>query len=310
MVAPTSSEPSWISRANACASGRKRYATSSSISTFWRLHHVEHVAPVLVVDHAALGRPGGAGGVDVGGDVGALDRRDALLVVLVGAAAALLAQLVQADHVVAVERLHGDHVLELRQVAPDLADLVELALVLEDHRHGLGVIEHVVAFLRRVRLVDRHDGGAGGQDPEVGVGPLGPRVGEDADLVAAVDAELLEAERDLLRDLAQLRIGDVDPFALGLVLVLLGDLVGVLLDGQGQQVRECLRPGRRCARGRGRLSLHRVPPHLGSESPSTPRKLEAIVLSRALGQSEAPACGKTRTRRRPDGLRRPPVRRA
>ena len=68
---------------------------------------------------------------------------------------------------------------------------------------------------------------------------------EDPDLVAALDAERLQAERHLLDDLAQLRVGDVHPLALGLVLVPLGDEVAVLLDGQRQQVRERLRAGRR-----------------------------------------------------------------
>ena len=54
------------------------------------LDHVEHVAPVRVVDHATLRWPGGAGGVDVGRDIRRLDGGHALFEVLVRPCPALL----------------------------------------------------------------------------------------------------------------------------------------------------------------------------------------------------------------------------
>ena len=69
----------------------------------------------------------------------------------------------------------------------DLADLRHLLVVLDDDHLGVGVLEHVAALLGGVGLVDRDDGRPGGQRGEVEVGPLGPGVGEDRDLVALLD---------------------------------------------------------------------------------------------------------------------------
>ena len=97
--------------------------------------------------------------------------------------------------------------LELWAPIPDRADLLELRLVLDDHRFRIGVLEDVLALLGRVRLVDRNHRCAGGQGSEVEVGPLWPRVAEDRDLVALLDVERYQPERELLDDLADFVIG-------------------------------------------------------------------------------------------------------
>ena len=56
---------------------------------------------------------------------------------------------------VGVARVEHDHVLELGQLVLDLADLVELLGVLDEHGARLGVVEDVLALLGRVGLVDR-----------------------------------------------------------------------------------------------------------------------------------------------------------
>jgi hypothetical protein len=197
--------------------------------------HVLHVPVVAVREQAALGRARGAGGVDVEADVVAPDRLHPLLVLRVVAAAAALAQLVQGDGVADVPlRVEDDHELEVREVVPDLADLGELLLVFDEDRPRLRVVRDVVDLLGRVRLIDRDRAGARRQDPEVGVGPLRPGVGEDGDLVALLDPEVDQAEGDLLDGLAELLVGDVHPLIARLVLQ--SGLAGVLLGRQRDDV--------------------------------------------------------------------------
>ena len=108
---------------------------------------------------------------------------------------------------------HPDHVLEPRALVADGADLLQLLVVLDDDGDRVGVLEHVLALLRRVRLVDRDHGRAGGERGEVEVGPLRPGVGEDRDLVALLDPEVDQPERELADDLADLGVGLRDPAA-------------------------------------------------------------------------------------------------
>ena len=200
-------------------------------------------AIVGVREQAPLGRPRGAGGVDVKADVLRGDGLVAGRPLGIVAAAPALAQSVQGDRVteVRVARVHHDHVPQLRAAVLDLADLGELSGVLDEDRARVGVLEDVLALLRGVRLVDRDERGAGGEDAEAGIAPLGTGVGEDRDLLARLDTEIHQAQRDLLDDLAELGVRDVDP--------LLADLVAqrgrirVLPYRQRQQVGDGLRPG-------------------------------------------------------------------
>ena len=112
-------------------------------------------------------------------------------------------ELLEGDRVLALAG-HPDHVLEQRQPVPHRADLLQLFVVLDDDDLGVGVLEHVLALLGRVGLVDRDDGRPGRERGEVGVGPLGPGVGEDRDLVAGRDSEVDQPEREGLDGLADL----------------------------------------------------------------------------------------------------------
>jgi hypothetical protein len=104
------------------------------------------------------------------------------------------------------------------------------------------VLEHVLALVRRIGLVDRDDRRADAERGEIEVGPLRAGVGEDGDLVALRDPELDQAQGELLRDLADLAIGLRDPLA-GFVLV--GDRLQIAmpLGGEWHQVRDRLAVG-------------------------------------------------------------------
>ena len=139
-----------------------------------------------------------------------VDRAPALLPVGGVAAGAAGGEVLERDRVLAGAG-HPDHLLELRQLVADLADLLQLLVVLDDDDLGVGVLEHVLALLGGVGLVDRDDDGADRERGEVEVGPLGAGVAEDRDLVALLDAEVDQAERerpDRLHDLAE---AAVDP---------------------------------------------------------------------------------------------------
>ncbi len=114
------------------------------------------------------------------------------------------------DRVLAGAR-HPHDVLEQRQLVADLADLLQLLVVLDHDDLGVGVLQHVLALLGRVGLVDRDDDGAGRERCEVEVGPLRAGVGEDRDLVALGDAEVDQAERERAHGLQHLVEAAVDP---------------------------------------------------------------------------------------------------
>ena len=168
------------------------------------IDHVEHRAVVAVGDHAALRRPGRARGVDEGADVARGHGAPSALPGG-GVTGAAGGEIVERDRVIAGAG-HPDHLLELRQLVADLADLLQLLVVLDDHDLGVGVLEHVLALLGGVRLVDRDDDGADREGGEVEVGPLRAGVAENRDLVALLDAEVDEPESerpDRLHDLAE-----------------------------------------------------------------------------------------------------------
>ena len=119
-------------------------------------------------------------------------------------------QVLERDRVVAGAG-HPHDVLEQRQLVADGADLLHLLVVLDHDDLGVGVLQHVLALLGRVGLVDRHDDGAGRERGEVEVGPLGAGVGEDRDLVALGDAEVDQAERERADGLLHLVEAAVDP---------------------------------------------------------------------------------------------------
>ncbi len=89
---------------------------------------------------------------------------------------------------------------QVRQRVADRRDLRQLRGVLADDRARVGVGDDPVALFGRVGLVDRHDHRPRGCRGEIGVGPLGAGVGEDAHALARLDAEIDQPERDLAHD--------------------------------------------------------------------------------------------------------------
>jgi len=199
-----------------------------------------------VREQAALGRTGGARGVDGDRQVVGAHTLHTLLELLGVPAATALAQVVERHRFPDVpRRLEHDDVLEIGQAVGDLADLLELLDILDEHSLGLGVLEHVVALLERVGLVHRHRDRSRAEDGQVGEGPIGTGVAEDGDLVAVLDAEVDQPASDLADRLAQLGVGDLRPLACVLVgiagLVAQRGVVGVLSGGQARQVGHRLR---------------------------------------------------------------------
>ena len=92
--------------------------------------------------------------------------------------------------------LDRDQEAKLREL--ELRDLVELRPVLADAGDRAGVGQDVGAVLARAGLVDRNDDGAEREQGVVAERPLDARVAEDADEVAAADAERVEPGGELL----------------------------------------------------------------------------------------------------------------
>jgi len=178
------------------------------------LHHRAHRHGVCVSEHAALGRSGGARGVDEGVGVLGADR-GAPAGQLVGRprAPAPITQPVEVDPF--TTGLDGDDVLEGGEALAHLLDLGQLGGVLTHHRPGLGVTGHPFALLRGVGGIDGHHHGAHRGDGKADERPLDAGVGKDAHPVAGVDAQLDEPQGELVDDrgdrgeaqLALLRVG-------------------------------------------------------------------------------------------------------
>ena len=129
-----------------------------------------------------------------------------------------LAQRSKRDRVpVGVRRVDHDHELQLRQVRRNGADLRQLLGVLYEHRPSPGVTQHVVALLRRVRLIDRHDNRAGGKRRKTRIGPFRPRVRQDRNPVSRLNPQIDEPKRQLPHHLVEPLVRDLNPLAVNLV---------------------------------------------------------------------------------------------
>ena len=162
-------QPTWMIRAKTCASGRNSRVEASSVSNSSlelvdRDAELEH--EVAVGEHAALGPPGGAGGVDQRRQVERRRRRTPLLELLVGD---VLAE--RGEHVdgVVVDR---PDVVELVEAGAHLGQPGQVVGALGDHGPGAGVAQDPVDLLGRGGLVDGHRDRAGEPDRVVEQGPL------------------------------------------------------------------------------------------------------------------------------------------
>ena len=201
------------------------------------LAHVDHRAVVAVGEHAALRRPGGAGGVDERVGIVGRDGGDALGHLVGVTATAALTQFVERDRVGDVAgRIDHDHRLERGQPVPHRDDLGDLARVLANDEARLGVARHPLALLRRVRGVDGDDDAAGAADAEARVRPLRPGRAQDGRPLARRQPEVDQPARDLADGLAHLAVGHLGP----LVAALEHDraAVAVLLGGERHHVRD------------------------------------------------------------------------
>ena len=208
---------------------------------------------VGVRDLHALGRPGGARGVDQGEHVVGLDGAPRGLEVEVLRCPRL--DVVEGQGAVLALAVDDHDVLEVLGALGGLANGVEEGTLGHDHA-ALGVAGQVLDLLGRVGVVDREGRGAqmhgGGVDPVV-LGPVGEHDGER---VPARDPEAGEAGGGALDPLGVLGPGD-------------GELVALGADGRtvaGSRRRRPGRPRTSCAPrapGSGRpplagCSLHRL----------------------------------------------------
>ncbi len=207
-IAPDSRQPTWMIRANECASGRNSRVAADDLEHLHEraLDRVPDVGEqVAVGDLASLGAACGARGVDDRREVSRLARGTVLLELLVGDAGTVRA----GDR--AVRALDQPDVLDGGDVG--LADRVGVRLRLGERGTGARVAQDPLDLLGRRGLVDRHGDRARGPDRVVDQGPLVPRPRHQRDPVARADAgrdEPLGQGRHLV---AELPGGDVTPSA-------------------------------------------------------------------------------------------------
>ena len=214
--------------------------------------------PARVAEHAGLGRPGRAGGVDQRRQIAGVDLGHALVDragIDVGAGRAELLEREGAGGLAGEQ----DRMEQLGAAVPHLRDLRELLRVLAEHEPAPGVAEHVLALLRGVGVVDRRGRGAGAHHAGVRDRPLGTRVGQDRDAVAVLDAERDQPARDALGALAELAVAEVDPAA-------------ALLPAEGGGVRA--RPARGGVRGALRAAAEHLAERAGVGGPLSGGVLE------------------------------------
>ena len=178
-------QPIWMIRANTWASGRNsRVEAPSVVEELVELvdGHAELEHEVAVGEHAALGPPGRAGGVDEGGQVVGVAARTALLELVVGDVGAEAGE--DVDGVV------GDRpdVVELLEAAAHLGDPRQVLGSLGDDGPGAGVAQDPVDLLGRRGLVDGHGHRAGEPDRVVEERPLVAGLADQGDPVAGLDA--------------------------------------------------------------------------------------------------------------------------
>ncbi|RMP70383.1 hypothetical protein ALQ17_05351 [Pseudomonas fluorescens] len=147
------------------------------------VHQVDHG---MVLDHHALGQPGGTGGVDHIGQVGRRDRHlgVARRMVLPGVA-------VEVDH----RHFQGR---QARQQG-----------VLGQHRHRRAVAEQVVEALGRVGRVHRHIAGAGLENRQQAGQGVQAATGDDGDAVVGLDPQRQQVMGQQVGLLVEFGIGEL-----------------------------------------------------------------------------------------------------
>ena len=206
-------------------------------------HGVGHRVVVAVADHAGLGWPGRARGVDVREQVLRVDRRRGLF-----HGARMQLRVLAAAGPEIVEVAEREHVLRRR-----LAELRALLLVLAENRDRVGVLDDVRDVFGRAVHVDRGADRADEAEREVEQRPFEPRRGEDRERVALSDPEREQAMGELVH-----RLGGVVPRDRAPLAALLDQVGGPLPAARPGVLPEARdRPRGREARFGGRFSLDR-----------------------------------------------------
>ena len=150
-------------------------------------------AEVAVAEHHALGRTGGAGGIDEGGHVHGVGRGHAAVA--------------GEGHVLVLDELEGvdvDHQAELGQRR--VAHLLELAAG-DEERLGLGMIEDALHLAGRQLVKHGYGHAPVGDGGKEGDAPVGAVLGENGHLVGGADAEVGKDARQVVARLPVAGVG-------------------------------------------------------------------------------------------------------
>jgi hypothetical protein len=143
------------------------------------VHAGGHLVVVAVADHAGLGRPGRARGVDEGEELVLVDCR-----ICLGQGPRVLGGEGAASRPHLLEVGERQHVAEV-----DAGDLRSLALILDEHANRVRVLQHVPAVPRGAVGVDRGANRADRSQRKVEERPLERRLREHSEGVALAHAE-------------------------------------------------------------------------------------------------------------------------
>ena len=205
---PASMQPTSMIRAKTCASGRNSSVPASSGPGEGHQRAEERVAhggqQVLVGKLAALGPPGGARGVDDGGQVGSLGRRGSRGD-RPGRRPRTPASVSESSDAASDRRVDPPDVLERRTRSrnPSMACLEGGRL--DEAGPCARVAEDPLGLFRRGRFVDRHDDRARRPDGVVDQRPLVPGMRHQGHPVPGLDAgrdQALGQRGDLVPELA------------------------------------------------------------------------------------------------------------
>ncbi len=95
-------------------------------------------------------------------------------------------------------RIGIDDVLEIRRAVGQRQQLVDLLFVLGEHQLGVAIAEQIGRFLVQHVAIEAEAHGADGVGGDFGRHPVRPVVADDADDVAAAEAEFDHAEREIM----------------------------------------------------------------------------------------------------------------
>jgi hypothetical protein len=191
-----------------------------------------HRVVVAVRDHAALGRAGRSGGVDVGEEIVLLDRVPGF-----AQRGRMLGRVGTSPCREVVEVRERQDMPQAWNPVAHLLDLRPLRLVLAEHAHGFGVVEDVAGVLGRAVGVDRGGDRTDRTEREVEECPLDPARAEDRERVTLLDAKREQSIRVALHSRRGVGPGNLAPLVPVLGQVGRGPPVG--RDGVSPEPLDC-----------------------------------------------------------------------